>query len=51
MGQAIPIGKLCEPGDNACAMLFPASDEAKYIVGQTLGVDGGRTLPASVSAV
>ena len=49
--QAIPLGRLGEPVEIARAMLFPASDEAKYITGQTLVVDGGRSLPASVSAV
>lgn len=51
MEQAIPIGRLGEPTDIAYAMLFLASDEAKYITGQTLVVDGGQTLPESVSAV
>ncbi|HKS30053.1 MAG TPA: 3-oxoacyl-ACP reductase FabG [Pyrinomonadaceae bacterium] len=50
MEQAIPIGRLGEPDDIARAMLFLASDEAKYITGQTLVVDGGQTLPESVSA-
>lgn len=49
--QAIPIGRLGEPDDIAYAMLFLASDEAKYITGQRLVVDGGQTLPESVSAV
>ena len=48
--QAIPVGGLGEPDDIAHAMLFLASDEAKYITGQTLVVDGGQTLPESVSA-
>jgi 3-oxoacyl-[acyl-carrier protein] reductase len=51
MEQAIPIGRLGEPNDIAFAMLFLASDDAKYITGQTLVVDGGQTLPESVSAV
>jgi 3-oxoacyl-[acyl-carrier protein] reductase len=51
MEQAVPIGRLGEPYDIAHAMLFLASDEAKYITGQTLVVDGGQTLPESVSAV
>ena len=51
MEQAIPIGRLGEPDDIARAMLFLASDEAKYITGQTLVVDGGQTLPESISAV
>jgi 3-oxoacyl-[acyl-carrier protein] reductase len=46
-----PVGRLGEPDEIARAMLFLASDEAKYITGQTLVVDGGQTLPASVSAV
>jgi hypothetical protein len=36
MKQAIPIGRLDEPDDIARAMLFFASDETKYITGQTL---------------
>ncbi len=33
--------------DIACAMLFLASDQARYITGQTLCIDGGSTLPES----
>lgn len=50
MEQALPIDRLGEPNDIAYAMLFLASDETKYITGQTLVVDGGQTLPESVSA-
>lgn len=46
-GQSIPMGKIGEPEDVAYAMLFLASDEAKYITGQTLVVDGGQVLPES----
>jgi len=49
--QSIPMGKLGEPEDVAYAMLFLASDEAKYITGQTIVVDGGQILPESRFAV
>ncbi len=47
MTQAIPLGKLGTPEDVAHAMAFLASDEAGWITGQTLVVDGGQTLPES----
>ena len=47
MTKAIPLGKLGSPEDIAYAMAFLASDEAGWITGQTLTVDGGQTLPES----
>ena len=47
MTRAIPLGKLGTPEDIAHAMAFFASDEAGWITGQTLVVDGGQTLPES----
>src|SRR5450755_2230890 len=47
MAKCIPLGKLGTPLDIANAMLFLASDEAAYITGQTIVVDGGSTLPES----
>jgi 3-oxoacyl-[acyl-carrier protein] reductase len=47
MAKCIPLGKLGAPLDIANAMLFLASDEAAYITGQTIVVDGGSTLPES----
>jgi len=41
------MGRLGEPEDIGHAMAFLASDEAKYITGQTLVVDGGQILPES----
>ncbi|WP_018953108.1 3-oxoacyl-ACP reductase FabG [Thioalkalivibrio sulfidiphilus] len=51
MEASIPLGYLGEPEDIAYAMLFLASDEARYITGQTLVVDGGQTLPESSLAL
>ena len=50
MTKAIPMGKLGDPEDIAYAMAFFASDEAGWITGQTLTVDGGQTLPESGQA-
>jgi 3-oxoacyl-[acyl-carrier protein] reductase len=43
----IPMGRIGEPDDVAQAMLFLATDQACYITGQTIVVDGGSTLPES----
>lgn len=40
----IPIRKIGLPQDIAYTALFLASDEAKYITGQTITVDGGRII-------
>jgi 3-oxoacyl-[acyl-carrier protein] reductase len=45
MEEAIPLGRLGNPRDIANAVLFLASDEASYITGTTIIVDGGQTLP------
>jgi 3-oxoacyl-[acyl-carrier protein] reductase len=42
--QGIPIGRLGTPDDMAGAALFLASPLAAYIVGQTIAVDGGKSL-------
>ncbi len=47
MARCIPQGHLGVPEDIANTMLFLASDEARYITGQTIVVDGGSTLPES----
>lgn len=41
MKQVVPLGHLGKPEDIANAYLFLASDEAKYVNGTTLHVDGG----------
>src|SRR5262249_6774429 len=51
MEQVIPVGKLGEPEDVCYAALFLASDEARFITGQSLIVDGGQVLPESRDAL
>lgn len=45
MEDAVPLGRLGTPRDIANTVLFLASDEASYITGTTITVDGGQTLP------
>jgi len=45
MEEAVPLGRLGTPRDIANAALFLASDEAAYITGTTIIVDGGQILP------
>jgi 3-oxoacyl-[acyl-carrier protein] reductase len=45
MERSVPLGRLGTPQDVAHAALFLASDEAAYITGTTLIVDGGQILP------
>jgi 3-oxoacyl-[acyl-carrier protein] reductase len=40
----VPMGRLSEPEDMANAALFLASDEAGFLTGVILEVDGGRTI-------
>jgi 3-oxoacyl-[acyl-carrier protein] reductase len=43
-GAHVPLGRSGTPDDIAAAYLFLAGDEAGYVTGQTLVVDGGVTL-------
>ena len=49
--SCIPMKRLGTVEDVANAVLFFASDEARYITGQTLVIDGGQTLPESLIAL
>jgi 3-oxoacyl-[acyl-carrier protein] reductase len=51
MTSAIPAGRLGSVEDVAYAALFLASDEAGFISGQTIVVDGGQVLPESHMAL
>ena len=45
MEDSIPLGRLGSPRDVANAFLVLASDDASYITGTTIIVDGGQLLP------
>lgn len=51
MGEAIPLRRLGSVEDIGNACLFLATDEAAYITGQTIVVDGGQVLPESFDAL
>ncbi|MEH3142809.1 MAG: 3-oxoacyl-ACP reductase FabG [Mycobacterium kyogaense] len=51
MKASIPTGTLGTVADIGNAALFFATDEAAYITGQTLVVDGGQILPESPEAL
>jgi 3-oxoacyl-[acyl-carrier protein] reductase len=42
--KSIPMGRLGEPADVAQLCRFLASDEAAYITGQVIGIDGGLAI-------
>jgi NAD(P)-dependent dehydrogenase (short-subunit alcohol dehydrogenase family) len=42
--KSIPLGRFASPADIAAAAVFLCSDDAAYVTGQTLVIDGGQTL-------
>ena len=51
MTASIPLRRLGSVEDIGHAALFLATDEAGYITGQTIVVDGGQVLPESLEAL
>ena len=51
MAASIPLRRLGTVEEIGYAALFLATDEAAYITGQTIVVDGGQVLPESLSAL
>jgi 3-oxoacyl-[acyl-carrier protein] reductase len=51
MTRAIPAGFLGKPADVGYLAAFLASDEASFITGQAIAIDGGQVLPESADAV
>jgi len=44
MTRAVPMRRLAQPDEIAAAVAFLASDDARFITGQTLSVSGGLTM-------
>jgi len=44
LADAIPLGRLGQPSDIAAAVLYLASDEAAWVTGATLHVNGGMAM-------
>jgi len=42
--KSIPMGKMGEPQDIAASVAYLASDEARYVTGQTIHVNGGMAM-------
>ena len=51
MTAAIPMRRLGTVDEIGYTALFLATDEAAYITGQTIVVDGGQVLPESPEAM
>jgi 3-oxoacyl-[acyl-carrier protein] reductase len=51
MEASIPLKRLGEVEDIGYAALFFATDEAAYVTGQALVIDGGQVLPESLAAL
>jgi len=45
MARAVPLGRMAQPDDIASVAVFLASDEARYVTGQTVHVNGGSYMP------
>jgi 3-oxoacyl-[acyl-carrier protein] reductase len=51
MRASIPLGRLGTVAEIAAAVVFLAGEDAGFITGQTIIVDGGQTLPETPSAI
>ena len=49
MATAIPMRRLADPAEVGELAAFLASDESRYLTGAQIVIDGGSTLPETVS--
>jgi 3-oxoacyl-[acyl-carrier protein] reductase len=45
LAATVPVGRCGSPEDVGAAVVYLASDEASWVTGQTLGVNGGSHTP------
>lgn len=44
IGKLIPLGRMSDPDEYVCTILYMISDAATYMTGATVVLDGGRTI-------
>ena len=45
MARAVPLGRMAHPDDIADVAVFLASENSRYVTGQTLHTNGGSYMP------
>ena len=45
LARAVPLGRMAQPDDIASVAVFLASEDARFITGQTVHVNGGSYMP------
>ena len=44
IADRIPAGRMGQPGEIAAAVVYLASDEAAYVTGETIQINGGMAM-------
>ena len=45
IAEGVPMGRIAQPEEVAAAIVWLCSDEASYVTGHTMAIDGGFTVP------